>query len=133
MIVRYALLLVVVPLLGGCCLSGNCYAPVAGSAGVATAPAAPTAGVVAAPTTAVTTSAPDGLGPSPTEESLADAPAKPKRAAQRRRDFESFSDTSAASRYRGDSWEEQQAADRADEERLKRKLIICQNCSSKGY
>jgi hypothetical protein len=129
MIVRYALLLLAAPLLGSCCLSGNCYAPVAGTSGMATAPAA---AVSAAPTASVAT-APDGLGPSPTEESQADVPAKPKRTAQRRRDFDSVGDASAASRYRGDSWEEQQAADRADEERLKRKLIICQNCASTKY
>jgi hypothetical protein len=128
MIVRYALLLVAAPLLGSCCLSGNCYAPVAGTSGMTTAPSA---AVFAAPTASVAT-APDGLGPSPTEEPQADMPAKPKRTAQRRRDFEPIGDSSAASRYR-DNWEEQQAADRADEERLKRKLIICQNCSSKNY
>jgi len=32
----------------------------------------------------------------------------------------------------GDSYEEQMAADKADEARLKRKLIICQNCSFFG-
>src|SRR5262249_43081044 len=36
-------------------------------------------------------------------------------------------------RSRGEqAYEEQLAADRADDERLKRKLIICQNCASKG-
>jgi hypothetical protein len=128
MIVRYALLLIAAPLLGSCCLSGNCYAPVAGSAGL---PATPPSVVYAAPTPSVAT-APDGLGPSPSEEPQADMPAKPKRTAQRRRDFDSVGDASAGSRYR-DNWEEQQAADRVDEERLKRKLIICQNCSSKNY
>ena len=81
------------------------------------------------------TAAPDGLGSAPTDEPQADAetPAKPRKSAQRRKDFDPIGDTSAASRYRrGDSYEEQQAADQADEARLKRKLIICQNCSSSG-
>jgi hypothetical protein len=30
----------------------------------------------------------------------------------------------------GDSWEQQQAADRDDEMRLKRKLMICSNCGT---
>jgi hypothetical protein len=113
-------------MLGGCCLSGSC-APVAGPAGIASAP---TTGAIAAPTTSVATAAPDRLGPGPTDEPKADVPAKPKRTAQRRKDFDSTGDASFATRYRSDSWEEQQATDRADEERLKRKLIICQNCSS---
>jgi len=47
--------------------------------------------------------------------------------------FRSDRRCAASSRYRrGDSYEEQQAADQADEARLKRKLIICQNCSSSG-
>jgi hypothetical protein len=82
------------------------------------------------PATNVAAVAPDGLGPGLTDGPKADVPAKPKRTAQRRRDSDSFGDASSGSRYRGDSWEEQQATDRADEEQLKRKLIICQNCSS---
>jgi hypothetical protein len=126
MMVRHALLLFVALMLGGCCLSGSC-APVAGPAGMASAPIT---GTAAAPATNVATVAPDGLGPGLTDGPKADVAAKPKRTAQRRRDSDSFGDASSASRYRGDSWEEQQATDRADEEQLKRKLIICQNCSS---
>ena len=51
MMLRYLPLLIAGLMLGGCCLSGNCYAPVANSA--------PAAG----PTGVATTSAPDGLGP----------------------------------------------------------------------
>jgi uncharacterized iron-regulated membrane protein len=120
MMLRYSLLLVTGLMLGGCCLSGNCYAPVAGSA--------PAAG----PTGVATTSAPDGLGPALTDEAQADVPAKPRKTAQRRRDTVGESEASAASRYRGDTYDQQEAADRADEARLKRKLIICQNCGSTG-
>jgi hypothetical protein len=122
MMLRYLMLLIAGLMLGGCCLSGNCYAPVASSA-----PAAGPAGVA-------TTSAPDGLGPAlADDEPQADVPAKPKKTTQRRRDtVVGESEASAASRYRGDTYDQQEAADRADEARLKRKLIICQNCASSG-
>jgi hypothetical protein len=82
------------------------------------------------PTAIGATAAPDGLRAGPGDGSRAGVPAKPKRTAQRRTDFDSIGNDSSASRYRGGSWEEQQATDRADEEQLKRKLIICQNCST---
>jgi hypothetical protein len=128
MIVKNALLLAAGLMLGSCCLSGNCYAPMAG-------PMAGTAGVTGTSGVGVAAAAPDGLGSAPTDEPQADAetPAKPRKSAQRRKDFDPIGDASAASRYRrGDTYEEQQAADQADEARLKRKLIICQNCSSSG-
>jgi|SRR5215469_12827962 len=127
MMIRYAPLLLVALMLGGCCLSGDCYAPLAGPAGVTRAP---TTGTAAMPTASVATAAPDGLGSGPSDDPRAGAPAKPKRTAQRRTDFDSIGDASSASRYRGGSWEEQQATDRVDEEQLKRKLIICRNCST---
>jgi hypothetical protein len=120
MMLRYPLLLIAGLMLGSCCLSGNCYAPVAGSA-----PAVGPAGVAM-------TSAPDGLDSGLMDEPQADVPAKPKKTAQRRRDTVGDSEASAASRYRGDTYEQQEAADRADEARLKRKLIICQSCSTSG-
>jgi len=132
MIIRIALLLAAGLMLGSCCLSGNCYAPVTGVAATPGVPmsGAPMSGV---PTAGVPTSAPDGLAAVSDDEPQADdLPAKPRKTAQRRRDFESMGEASSASRYRGDSYEEQMAADKADEARLKRKLIICQNCSSSG-
>jgi hypothetical protein len=137
MIIRIALLLAAGLMLGSCCLSGNCYAPVTGVAATPGVPmsGAPMSGVPTAgvPTAGVPTSAPDGLAAvSDDEPQAADLPAKPRKTAQRRRDFESMGEASSASRYRGDSYEEQMAADKADEARLKRKLIICQNCSSSG-
>jgi len=114
MIARTILLLTAGLMLGSCCLSGSCYVPMAGTPGVAA------------------TTAPDGLGPDPADQPQADAtPPKPRKTAQRRRDADSI-EASSASRYRGDAYEEQLAADKADEARLKRKLIICQNCSSTG-
>jgi hypothetical protein len=135
--IRIALLLAAGLMLGSCCLSGNCYAPVTGVAATPGGPmsGAPVSGVPMSgvPTAGVPTSAPDGLAAvSDDEPPAADLPAKPRKTAQRRRDFESMGEASSASRYRGDSYEEQMAADKADEARLKRKLIICQNCSSSG-
>jgi hypothetical protein len=132
MIIRIALLLAAGLMLGSCCLSGNCYAPVTGLAATPGAPmsSAPMSG---APTAGVPMSAPDGLAALPDDEpQAADMPAKPRKTAQRRKDFDPIGETSSAARYRGDAYEEQLAADKADEARLKRKLIICQNCSSSG-
>jgi hypothetical protein len=127
MIIRIALLLAAGLTLGSCCLSGNCYAPITGVAATSGVP------MSGSPTAGVPTSAPDGLAALPDDEpQAADLPAKPRKTAQRRRDFESMGEASSAARYRGDSYEEQMAADKADEARLKRKLIICQNCSSSG-
>jgi hypothetical protein len=132
MIIRIALLLAAGLMLGSCCLSGNCYAPVTGVAATSGVPMSggPVSGV---PTAGVPTSAPDGLAALPDDEpQAADMPAKPRKTAQRRKDFDPMGETSSAARYRGDAYEEQLAADKADEARLKRKLIICQNCSSSG-
>jgi len=130
---KYSILLLTGSLLGGCCLSGNCYAPVAGSApAVAPTGVATTSAPAVAPPGVVTTSAPDGLNPALMDEPEADVPAKPRKTAQRKREAIGESEASAASRYRGDEYEQQEAADRADEARLKRKLIICQNCATAG-
>jgi hypothetical protein len=132
MIIRITLLLAAGLMLGSCCLSGNCYAPVTG---VAATPGAPmsSAPMSGAPTAGVPMSAPDGLAALPDDEPrAADMPAKPRKTVQRRKDFDPMGETSSAARYRGDAYEEQLAADKADEARLKRKLIICQNCSSSG-
>jgi hypothetical protein len=132
MIIRIAVLLAAGLMLGSCCLSGNCYAPVTG---VAATPGVPMSGapVSGVPMAGVPTSAPDGLAAvSDDEPQAADMPAKPRKTAQRRKDFDPMGETSSAARYRGDAYEEQLAADKADEARLKRKLIICQNCSSSG-
>ena len=41
-----------------------------------------------------------------------------------------FKDAARSRSTSGDSWEHQQAVDRDDEARLKRKLIICRNCGA---
>ena len=97
--------------LGGCCISGNgCYAPVAG---------APIAW--------------DGLGSPPTDvaEVSEDQPKKKKTRPRREIIVGPLGDVAAAPNSRsqaGESWAQQEAADQADEIRLKNKLRICSNC-----
>ncbi len=97
--------------LGGCCISGNgCYAPVAG---------APIAW--------------DGLGSPPTDvaEVSEDQPKKKKTRPRREIIVGPLGDTAAAPSSKSqasESWAQQEAADQADEIRLKNKLRICSNC-----
>jgi len=97
--------------LGGCCISGNgCYAPVAG---------APIAW--------------DGLGSPPTDvaEVSEDQPKKKKARPRREIIVGPLGDVAGAPSSRsqaGESWAQQEAADQADEIRLKNKLRICSNC-----
>ena len=98
--------------LGGCCISGNgCYAPVAG---------APIAW--------------DGLGSPPTDvaEVSEDQPKTKKKTRPRREIIVGpLGDVAAAPNSRSqasESWAQQEAADQADETRLKNKLRICSNC-----
>jgi len=96
--------------LGGCCISGNgCYAPVAG---------APIAW--------------DGLGSPPTDVTEVSED-QPKKKTRPRREIivGPLGDVAAAPNSRsqaGESWAQQEAADQADEIRLKNKLRICSNC-----
>src|SRR6266581_2803989 len=96
--------------LGGCCISGNgCYAPVAG---------APIAW--------------DGLGSPPTDVAEVSED-QPKKKTRSRREIivGPLGDVAAAPSSRskaGESWAQQEAADQADEIRLKNKLRICSNC-----
>jgi hypothetical protein len=96
--------------LAGCCLSGNgCYAPVAG---------APTAW--------------DGLGSPPTE--TAEVPEnQPKKNTRPKKEITAgpIGDVSARANAKpqaDEAWAEQEAADQADETKLKRQLKICNNC-----
>jgi len=97
--------------LGGCCISGNgCYAPVAG---------VPIAW--------------DGLGSPPTDvaEVSEDQPKKKKTRPRREIIVGPLGDVAAAPNSRSqasESWAQQEAADQADEIRLKNKLRICSNC-----
>jgi hypothetical protein len=116
MMVRCALLLVAALSLAGCCLSGTaCYGPTAAGG----APAW------------------DGLGAAPTDDDPQAAEASPpKKLARARPNRAGSVDAASASSnpyLRGDdSFEQQEAADRADEARLKRKMIICRDCASTG-
>ena len=100
--------------LGGCCISGNgCYAPVSG---------------VGAPPIAW-----DGLGTAPTDvaELPEDQPKKKKTRPRREIIVGPLGDVAAAPNSRSqasESWAKQEAADQADEARLKNKLRICSNC-----
>jgi hypothetical protein len=74
----------------------------------------------------------DGLGPAPTDDTqpLEPRPKKPTRA--KREIIVGPLDAAAAEPISKalpkDSWEQQQAADQADEVTLKRKLVICRTC-----
>jgi len=93
--------------LGGCCISGNgCYAPVVG------APTAPIAW--------------DGLGSPPTE--TADVPeSRPKKTTRPKKEIivGPIGDVAAGGNRKSqadEAWAEQEAADQADETKLKRQL-----------
>ena len=96
--------------LGGCCISGSgCYAPV---------PGAPIAW--------------DGLGSPPTDVAEA-SESQPKKKTRPKREIivGPLGDVAAAPNSRSqasESWAQQEAADQADEIRLKNKLRICSNC-----
>jgi hypothetical protein len=123
MILRCAVLLAAALTLSNCCLSSSgCYnGPVAMTAAPAPTAARP---VAAAP-------AWDGLNETPatSAESEVDV-TPPKKQPRHRASVDAMSSQSTTS-SRGDlSWEDQQAVDRAEEARLRDKLIICRNCSA---
>ena len=93
-------------MLASCCASGSGCAPAAGS---------PVAW--------------DGLGPAPTEEAQP-LELRPKQQARSRREI--AGPLVATEQNHGvrpkDQWEQEQAADQADEAKLKRKLMICRSC-----
>jgi hypothetical protein len=109
MISKCIAFLAVALLLANCCALGNGCAPAAG---------APIAW--------------DGLGTAPTDDTQPAEPQPRKPARAKREIIVGPLDAPAAgqnSRARPkDNWEEQQAADQDDEAKLKRKLMICQNC-----
>lgn len=113
--VRYALLLVTAFSLSGCCLSGSaCYGPTAAGG----APAW------------------DGLGTAPSDDPQAAETSPPKKLARAKPNRAASSDTASTSSNpylrSDDAYEQQEAADRADEARLKRKMVICRDCASTG-
>jgi hypothetical protein len=97
-------------LLANCCALGNGCAPAAG---------APIAW--------------DGLGTPPTDDPLATEP-QPRKPARAKREIiigpldAAVAGQNGRTQPKDRSWEQQQAADQDDEAKLKRKLMICQNC-----
>jgi hypothetical protein len=123
MILRSILLLAAAVTLSNCCLTpSGCSAPVAMTA----------APVSTAPTPVAAAPAWDGLG----EPSVGDAAevdvTPPKRHARRKTDtgIDSMSAQSSSGARANLGWEDQQAADSADDARLRQKLIICKNCAA---
>ncbi len=109
MISRCIGFLVAALMLANCCAVGNGCAPESG---------APIAW--------------DGLGPAPTDDTQPLEP-QPKKLKRAKREIIVGPLNAAAAEpiskvLPRDSWEQQQAADQADEVRLKRKLVICRTC-----
>jgi hypothetical protein len=94
-------------MLANCCASGSGCAPAAGS---------PVAW--------------DGLGPAPTEEAQP-LELRPKQARAKREIAGPLDVAATEQNHRvqpRDQWEQEQAAEQADEAKLKRKLMICRTC-----
>jgi hypothetical protein len=114
MILKCIALLAAALMLTGCCVSGIGCSPVAGSS-VAGSPVAW-----------------DGLGTVPTEDAQ---PPEPSKSARTKREIiVGPLDAVPASRDNkvrpADQWERQQAADKDEEARLKRQLVICSGCAT---
>jgi len=114
MILKCMALLATALMLAGCCVSGIGCAPMAGSS-VAGSPAAW-----------------DGLATAPTEDTQPPEPRKPARA--KREIIVGPLDAVPAGRdsrvQPADQWAQQQAADKDEEARLKRQLVICRGCAA---
>jgi hypothetical protein len=123
MILRCAVLLAAALTLSNCCLSSSgCNGPLAMTAAPAPIAARP---VAAAPP------AWDGLNDTPAGAEADEVDVTPpKKQARRRASIDAMSSQSSAGSRRDLSWEDQQAVDRAEEARLRDKLIICRNCGS---
>jgi hypothetical protein len=96
--------------LAGCCVSGNgCYAPLPGT---------PTAW--------------DGLDPAPTETAARATEYRPRKIARPKNEIiiGPLGDVPVEPPKPQEAWAQQEAADRADEARLKKQLTICRNCLS---
>jgi hypothetical protein len=102
--------LVAALMLANCCASGSGCAPAAG-----------------------TPVAWDGLGPAPTEEAQP-LELRPKQQARAKREIAGPLDVAATEQNHlfqpRDKWEQEQAADQANEAKLKRKLMICRDCQT---
>jgi hypothetical protein len=125
LILRCAVLLAAALTLSNCCLSSSgCSGPVALTAAPAPGAAGP---VAAAP-------AWDGLNDQAAADDDATVdvtpPKKPSRHAKATASIDAMSSQSTTGSRGKVDWAEEQAANQADDARLKRKLIICNNCSA---
>jgi len=147
MILRSATLLAAALTLANCCMSGTgCSGPMASDTAPAGAPALAAAPVAAAPLAAApagimapqtTTADADWDGRVASSETDTETAMEPdigtaRKGSKRRGDsrVDLMSSQSTSGRRGRMSWEEEQAADLADEARLKQKLTICRNCNS---
>jgi hypothetical protein len=108
MISKYIALLFAAAALAGCCVSGNgCYAPVPG-----------------------TPIAWDGLGPAPTETAAQTTEYRPRKNARPKNEIiiGPIGDVPMEPPKPQEAWAQQEAADRAEEAKLKKQLMICRNC-----
>jgi hypothetical protein len=108
MISRSIAFLFAVVALAGCCVSGNgCYAPLPGT---------PTAW--------------DGLDPAPTETAAQATEYRPRKIARPKNEIVigPLGDVPVEPPKPQEAWAQQEAADRADEAKLKKQLVICRNC-----
>jgi Flp pilus assembly protein TadG len=123
-ILRCAVLLATALTLSNCCLSssGCSNGPVA----MTTAPAP-----IAARPVAAAPAAWDGLNEEPIDNAEADVDVTPpKKHARRRASVDAMSSQSSTGSRGNVNWDDQQALDRAEDARLRNKLIICKNCST---
>lgn len=136
MILRSATLLAAALTLANCCMSGTgCSGPLASAGTPAAAPAmAATPAVITAQPTGAAADWDGRVATSDADTEMVTEPdiGTPRKGAKRRGDSRvDVMSAQSSSGYRGRmSWEEEQAADLADEARLKQKLTICRNCSA---
>ncbi|MGJ4887034.1 hypothetical protein [Bradyrhizobium sp. HKCCYLR20261] len=133
MILRSATVLAAALTLANCCMSGTgCSGPMASANTPAATPAMAATPVAAGPQPQAADW--DGRVASETDTDMVMEPdiGTARKPARRRGDSRvdvMSAQSSSGSRGRM-SWEEEQAADLADEARLKQKLTICRNCNS---
>ncbi|WP_257166663.1 hypothetical protein [Bradyrhizobium sp. SRS-191] len=139
MILRSAALVAAALTLSNCCMSGTgCSGPLASAGTPAMAAATPgaTPAAMTAPQAATAIADWDGrVASSEADTDMVMEPdigAAPRKTGKRRGDsrVDAMSSQSSTGTRGRMSWEEEQAADLADEARLKQKLNICRNCNT---
>ncbi|BAM90647.1 conserved exported hypothetical protein [Bradyrhizobium oligotrophicum S58] len=138
MILRSAALVAAALTLANCCMSGTgCSGPLASATAPAASPAmAASPTVIQAQPTAAAADWDGRVASSEAEADMAMEPdigSAPRKGSKRRGDSRvDVMSSQSGSGYRSGrmTYEEEQAADLADEARLKQKLTICRNCSA---